>query len=197
MSADELQQLYGRVDKEAARLHVLHGQRLTCRRGCAACCIDDLAVAAVEAENIGAHHRQLLQHGIPHAPGMCAFLDGEGACRIYAHRPYVCRSQGLPLRWTDQDDAGRTVELRDICPLNETGPPIETLPAESCWSIGWAEGALAQLQSCVDGRDALGFDDDDEDEQDTVEIEEIGSRRVDLRSLFALSPTLRGPPQRP
>ncbi len=190
MSPDELQQLYGRVDKEAARLHALHGERLTCRRGCASCCIDDITVVAIEAESIRAHHAQLLQHGIPHEPGMCAFLDEEGACRIYQHRPYVCRSQGLPLRWTDQDATGRTVELRDICALNEAGPPIERLPAESCWSIGWAEGALAQLQSRVDGRDDLAFDDEDEDEgdeDDTVAgVEQTGNRRVALRSLFAL-----------
>ena len=31
--------------------------------------------------------------------GACAFLDGEGGCRVYPDRPYVCRTQGLPLRW--------------------------------------------------------------------------------------------------
>ncbi|MFH1568638.1 MAG: YkgJ family cysteine cluster protein, partial [Gemmatimonadota bacterium] len=82
--------------------------------------------------------------------GACAFLDAEGACRIYPQRPYVCRTQGLPLRWLDEVD-GATVELRDICPLNEEGVPIEELDAAACWTIGPAEGALAEFQARADG----------------------------------------------
>ncbi|MFP6645709.1 MAG: YkgJ family cysteine cluster protein [Candidatus Latescibacterota bacterium] len=175
---DELQQLYGRVDTEASRLWALHGERLVCRRGCSMCCVDDITVVAVEAENIRSHHAQLLRDGTPHEVGMCAFLDAEGACRIYPQRPYVCRSQGAPLRWTDHDEEGNIVELRDICSLNEAGKPIEELPAAACWSIGWAEGALAQLQSRLDGRDELSFDGDEDDEPDTA------PGRVALRDLF-------------
>ncbi len=79
---------------------------------------------------------------------MCAFLDAEGGCRIYAERPYVCRTQGLPLRWLEpQGDL--TVELRDICPLNDQDlelDPIESLNAEVCWTIGPFEDRLAALQ---------------------------------------------------
>jgi len=124
---------------------------------------------------------------------MCAFLDDAGACRIYSHRPYVCRSQGVPLRWTDEDEAGDLVELRDICPLNEAGTPIEALPAESCWSIGWAETALAQLQSSLDGRDDLAFDEDFDDEDfDNDDIDagaQITGARVALRELFSSEST--------
>ncbi len=171
----ELRQLYARVDAEASRLWALHGERLVCRRGCSMCCVDDITVFAVEAEHIRGHHARLLREGTPHEVGMCAFLDAAGACRIYAQRPYVCRSQGAPLRWTDRDEAGNIIELRDICPLNEAGKPIEELPADACWSIGWAEGALAQLQSSADGRQELAFDDDEDD---------IDARRVALRDLF-------------
>ena len=171
----ELQQLYARVDAEASRLWALHGERLVCRRGCSMCCVDDITVFAVEAEHIRGHHAQLLGEGTPHEVGMCAFLDAEGACRIYAQRPYVCRSQGARLRWTDRDEEGNIIELRDICPLNEAGEPIEELPADACWSIGWAEGALAQLQSSIEGRHELAFDDDEDD---------IAAERVALRDLF-------------
>jgi hypothetical protein len=184
MPPDELQQLYARVDAEAARLSALHGERLTCRRGCATCCVDDITVVELEADNIRTSHGALLAEGVPHPVGMCAFLDGAGACRIYAQRPYVCRSQGLPLRWTDQDGMGNIVELRDICPLNEAGPPLEKLPAEACWSIGWAEAALAQMQNAADGRDDLAFEDDDDDNDHDDTRAEIGSVRVALRALF-------------
>ena len=133
------------VDRVARRLHVLHAPRLHCRRGCSDCCVDDLTVFDVEADLIRLHHAELLATGVPHADGACAFLDPEGACAAYEHRPYVCRTQGLPLRWMEERD-GHDVELRDICPLNEEGRPVETLPADECWTLGPIEERLARAQ---------------------------------------------------
>jgi len=139
-----LERLHAEVDARAAELAALHGARLHCRRGCSACCVDGITVFAIEAERIRTHHADLLALGAPHAPGACAFLDAAGACRIYADRPYVCRTQGLPLRWIDEQ---RRAELRDICPLNEAGAPLEQLPEKSCWTLGEVEARLAQLQA--------------------------------------------------
>jgi hypothetical protein len=155
--------LHDEVDARAAALARRHAARLRCGRGCAQCCVDDLTVFEVETERIRRAHVDLLVSGEPHAPGACAFLDAEGACRIYADRPYVCRTQGLPLRWLDEDGEGETVERRDICPLNEAGPALTELPADACWTLGEIEARLAALQSAQDGG-AL--------------------RRVALRSLF-------------
>jgi hypothetical protein len=135
------------VDARAGALHARHAARLQCRRGCHACCVDDLIVFEVEALRVRTRAAAVLREA-PHPPGACAFLDDTGACRIYAHRPYVCRSQGLPLRWLDDD--GRH-EHRDICPLNEAGAPIETLPAGDCWELGPVEARLATLQARRDG----------------------------------------------
>lgn len=112
------------------------------------CCTDDLTVFEVEAANIQAAHQSLLNSATPHPAGACAFLDDQGACRIYENRPYVCRTQGLPLRWLDEDATGEFIELRDICPLNDEADvePIEDLPADECWSIGPIEERLAKLQ---------------------------------------------------
>jgi len=133
------------VERAARRLHVLHAARLQCKRGCSACCVDELTVFDVEAEHIRRHHAELLESAAPHEVGACAFLDEHGACRIYAERPYVCRTQGLPLRWIAEAE-GPAAELRDICPLNEPGEPIELLPAEACWTLGPIEERLARLQ---------------------------------------------------
>jgi uncharacterized protein len=139
----QLFRLHAAVDVRAAELAALHGARLQCKRGCSACCVDGISVFTVEAERIRANHGELLARGTPHAAGACAFLDGEGACRVYADRPYVCRTQGLPLRWIDEE---RAVELRDICPLNESGEPLERLPESSCWTLGETEARLAELR---------------------------------------------------
>ena len=134
--------LHNDVDREAQTIAAKHGARLRCTRGCSACCVDDLTVFEIEADAIREAHGELLSTGVPHPEGACAFLDDEGACRIYDARPYVCRTQGLPLRWFAEQG-----EYRDICPLNEPdGPPLTELPEDSCWTIGPVEGRLAGLQ---------------------------------------------------
>ncbi|MFZ7126558.1 MAG: YkgJ family cysteine cluster protein [Desulfobacterales bacterium] len=164
ISQDRLRRLHDAVDLRLIKLYRYHGKRLKCRRGCSACCVDEITVFEVEAECIRRHHGLMLKSQEPHPEGACAFLDGGGECRIYPSRPYVCRSQGPPLRWIDERDDGSPVEMRDICPLNEPGPPIETLPPEACWTIGPVEVQLTAIQISVDGG---------------------RRRRVSLRSLFS------------
>ena len=136
--------LHDEIDVAARHLHVLHAARTQCKRGCAGCCVDDLTVFEVEAEPIRRGFGKLLAEGLPHPLGGCAFLDETGGCRVYASRPYVCRTQGLPLRWLDEDAEG-AFERRDICPLNEAGQPIEELPETACFTLGPVEERLARL----------------------------------------------------
>jgi hypothetical protein len=143
--------LHDEVDRAAAALAERHRARLRCGRGCHACCVDGITVFEVEAERIRRAHPELLRSGQPHAAGACAFLGDAGECRVYEDRPYVCRTQGLPLRWLDTEPAEAPVERRDICPLNEAGAPLESLPAEDCWTLGPVEARLRRLQERVDG----------------------------------------------
>ncbi len=142
----QLQDLHRDVDGQAEDLARHHRRRLQCRRGCHDCCVDGLTVFAVEAERIRRHHGPLLHEGQAAPEGGCAFLDAEGGCRIYADRPYVCRTQGLPLRWLEEGPAGTAVEYRDICPLNDGGPPLEEMEESLFWTLGVTEGRLAALQ---------------------------------------------------
>ncbi|HEX6849879.1 MAG TPA: YkgJ family cysteine cluster protein [Candidatus Polarisedimenticolaceae bacterium] len=157
---DALLALHAEVDREAAGTAAKHPGRLQCRRGCAACCVDGITVFEVEAGRIRRNAPEVLMQP-PHPEGACAFLDAEAACRIYADRPYVCRTQGLPLRWLEErgDDV---VEMRDICPLNEAGTPLEELDPADCWSIGPYEERLQAIAAAFDP----------------------GMRRVTLRSLL-------------
>ncbi|MGB7568294.1 MAG: YkgJ family cysteine cluster protein, partial [Chitinivibrionales bacterium] len=91
--------LHKAIDQLVDRLSLMHDSRLRCKRGCYDCCVDDVSVFEIEALNIRHFNEALLKTGIPHPKGLCAFLDNKGACRIYEHRPYVCRTQGLPLHW--------------------------------------------------------------------------------------------------
>lgn len=147
-TTDELlEELHRLVDEAAAQVAAGHGDRLRCGRGCSDCCVDDISVFEVEADRIRARCAELLAAGSPRPAGACAFLDEAGACRVYEHRPYVCRTQGLPLRWTEEIEPGVVAELRDICPLNDPGdPPVEEMDEDACWSLGPFEGRLAGLQ---------------------------------------------------
>jgi hypothetical protein len=142
-----LRQLHDEVDRDAGALAERHRGRLRCGRGCHACCVDGLTVFEVEAERIRAEHADLLESGQPHPVGACAFLGEAGECRIYPARPYVCRTQGLPLRWLEAGTRDEeVVERRDICPLNEAGEPLETLRPGECWTLGPVEQRLRRLQ---------------------------------------------------
>jgi len=143
---DSVESLHACVDREVGAKTVRLGSRITCRRGCSDCCVDDLTVFEVEADRIRRDAGDRLSGAVARAAGACAFLDAEGACRIYESRPYVCRTQGLPLRWFDEADDGSVVEYRDICPLNEHGISIEAIPESDCWTIGPSEERLVRIQ---------------------------------------------------
>lgn len=142
----DLERFYERIDHDVHSICEMDPDRFHCRSGCHDCCIDALSVFEIEARNIAHHYRNLLLHGKPHPEGACAFLNESGECRIYDHRPYVCRTQGLPLRWIEEMPDRGAVEMRDICPLNDQGKPLETLAPEECWSVGPFEEELARMQ---------------------------------------------------
>ena len=153
---EEVRRLHVEVETLASDLVRQLGDRLVCRCGCSDCCIDDLTIFPVEAAVIRAGAAEILATARPHPSGRCAFLDDGGSCRIYPFRPYVCRTQGLPLRWMNEDPGGEVREMRDICPLNDEairslGERLEDVPPETCWTLGEFEGRLAGLQASLEG----------------------------------------------
>ncbi len=138
---EAIDKLHAEVSEKADVLNAEHREILQCRAGCHACCVDELTVFDVEADRIRREFADVLLED-PGPAGACAFLDPSGHCRIYEARPYVCRTQGLPLRWF----AGEPVaEYRDICELNDDGQ-LTSFEPEDCWLIGPTEHALAELR---------------------------------------------------
>ena len=122
--------------------------RINCGPGCADCCRDDLTVFEIEALRIREEFGPVLQSAKPAPDGRCAFLDKEDRCRIYTARPYVCRTQGLPLRWMEEV-RGTWVEFRDICPINDKGAAVESLDESDCFTLGPFEQRLRELQEAL------------------------------------------------
>jgi hypothetical protein len=108
-AAERYRELVARVDAFFARVRARHPNDLACGPGCDACCHARPTVTPVEADEV----RRLLS-SLPPAEaervaararrpeaqdeGRCAALDEGGRCAIYAARPLVCRSHGLPIR---------------------------------------------------------------------------------------------------
>ncbi len=90
---------------------------IACRRGCSSCCILG-SVNALEAwhlrgafEALPPEEREIVRRRADSDEDRCVFLHRE-ACLIYADRPVICRTHGLPI----------LVEGRvDHCPKNFTG----------------------------------------------------------------------------
>lgn len=143
-----LVQLRTKVDAHFEQAVQRQPESFACAAGCDACCHQDLSVFEIEAarmqaalqqlevddptlrERLRARARQRLadrdERSEPanSSSEACALLDG-GRCSIYAERPLICRSHGLPVL-TMTGPARAEV---DHCPLNFTGtaPARESL----------------------------------------------------------------------
>ncbi len=140
-------ELHADVDRKVLELEAALPRPLSCRRGCADCCVDGLTVFDVEAERIRRQYPEVLAEE-PGPAGRCAFLSPEDrSCRIYQARPYVCRTQGLGLRWFEEDEeTEEVVEYRDICPLNLDALDPSAADESQLWMIGPVEDGLQRAQ---------------------------------------------------
>ena len=86
--------------------------RISCRPGCADCCMA-FSVLPLEAALLAEAlvRRQLT---VARSPGRCCFLQ-DNLCAIYALRPVICRTQGLALAYIDETE--ERIEV-SACPLN-------------------------------------------------------------------------------
>lgn len=107
MSAlDRYRELAAKADAFFARVEQRHGDQMLCGSGCFDCCLVELSVTSVEAAVIGetlatlpaADRARLAERAARHQRNRCAALDDDGRCAIYAGRPLVCRSHGVPIR---------------------------------------------------------------------------------------------------
>jgi hypothetical protein len=115
---------------------------MACGPGCSSCCHAWLSVCAVEhaqlvaaidalpvakrAQLVVRGQRELAREQHGESDPRCALLDADGRCAVYEHRPLVCRTQGLALRYPHGVVPVSAVRERlahgDVthCPLNFT-----------------------------------------------------------------------------
>lgn len=165
---ERLAELFDKVDaffgRTAARFPGPHG--VTCHAGCDDCCRRRFSVTAIEAEVI-AEGLASLPAGAREAlaaratggdPGVCPALEADGRCAIYAFRPVICRTHGLPIRFAPpRGSVGnpRALPMVDACPKNFDGRDLASLPADAVLdqtTLSTVLGALDNARATEAGR---------------------------------------------
>ena len=139
------QALVARVDELCRQVGADWGAHIVCRLGCDSCC-RHLNLFPVEAAALSA-----ALHALPpakvaelQARARCAASDDPcpllvaGSCQLYAARPLICRTHGLPLLIKGAD--GPQV---DYCPKNFAG--VTSLPAAAVIDLERLNSALVAI----------------------------------------------------
>lgn len=106
MSVEEIYPKYEEIvsmaDKVVERLEKLHNQHMECRLGCSFCCMD-YSIFPVEFYAILSKVKETeIRFNPSVSPDECVFLVNN-SCMIYASRPVICRTHGLPLLYTNEE----------------------------------------------------------------------------------------------
>jgi Fe-S-cluster containining protein len=138
-------QLVARVDELCRQITNDWGEYLVCRPGCDSCCRHlrlfpvEAAALAVALDGLSPQVRDQL---LVRAAGCgeddpCPLLIG-GLCQLYADRPLICRTHGLPLLLEGEE--GRRI---DFCPRNFQG--VAALPAGAVIDLEKLNTALTAI----------------------------------------------------
>ncbi len=96
------------IDVARARLEKQYKNQMACKKGCSMCCeslrLFPLELAAISHE-LGETRLSLPGKKIRLNPKACRYLVND-ACTIYASRPIICRTQGLPLLYENRQGTG-------------------------------------------------------------------------------------------
>lgn len=134
------------IDDAVAPVVRRYADQVRCGPGCSDCCHQTFRVSALEGE--------LLREGLaalspedraeivaraeryrPEQREPCPVLGPDERCRLYAHRPRICRKYGIPLWHPD-----RPHEVR-CCPLNFRSmgdiDPALILEPQAGWAEDW------------------------------------------------------------
>ncbi|MBR5704829.1 MAG: YkgJ family cysteine cluster protein [Deltaproteobacteria bacterium] len=138
--------LLAQLDAFGTRIRVRYGNQMRCRRGCADCC-QHLSLSSVEGVFIRQalrvlppHEREdLLHHAAHSGEDVCPLLQ-EDICLLYAARPVICRTHGLPLLYRTED--GPQVSC---CPHNLAAFSAESLPGTDVLNMEVVNTTLAAI----------------------------------------------------
>ena len=118
---DNYFRLVARVDEHIKTVEKRFQDKITCKKGCDACC-RPLNLFPVEAlrlahafQDLPPADRRIVEQQIDQSMDICPLLiDHE--CRLYHARPIICRTHGFPVTFRDNNKI-----MVDFCPENFKG----------------------------------------------------------------------------
>ena len=147
-SRDRLRHLLRTIDHDVEPVVQRYRANIECAKGCSDCCHQTFRISNLE----GAYLREglaeasvevradILERARTYEADTrtpCPVLSTEGACRLYAHRPRICRKYGIPLWNPERPDRV------DTCPKNFVG--VHDIDAglivepQARWAEAWIE----------------------------------------------------------
>ena len=170
MDLAEYRALVAKVDAFFARVHDRYGAKMRCAAGCSECCGVQLTLSPVEAEELSRHLAGLPREATARlaaraealrgASGPCPALEADGRCGVYAARPLICRTHGVPMR-LPRPSSLPVLEDRDsgmaVCHLNFTDVALSAVDADCVLALESIDSILAVVnaRACGEGRDRL------------------------------------------
>ncbi|HIJ78411.1 MAG: YkgJ family cysteine cluster protein [Desulfobulbaceae bacterium] len=116
----EYDALEQRLSTHISELSKILSAGLHCTAGCTDCCMA-FSILAVEADRISKAFKKLPEPTRRQIAGQakkdtekCPLLI-DGLCTVYAQRPIICRTHGLPLAYINEEQ--QAIEV-SVCPLN-------------------------------------------------------------------------------
>lgn len=141
LSVEKYWNLINRIDQYSKEWSESPPFELSCQPGCDECCQARLTLFAVEVAAISRSLTERKDFTIPDPKnnGRCPFLENS-RCSIYSLRPIICRTQGYPFVY--EDDDGQMAS--DICFHNRKGDEI-SLPAKYVINLETLNRCLSSL----------------------------------------------------
>lgn len=139
--------LLAKVDELVAVITTKYDEHLACHAGCDSCC-RHLSLSLVEGAALAVALHELPRDQMNHVreragntavDDPCPLLE-NGLCVLYAARPVICRTHGLPILIID-GEAKRV----DFCPHNFRG--VESLPGDAMIDLERLNTTLAAINA--------------------------------------------------
>src|ERR1035437_6992065 len=117
---DNYKQLLARIDALCREIVSALGEQITCSDGCSSCCTA-ITIFPVEAAALRdamdalpeMEAESIRRHVALNASGERCPLLSHDHCLLYASRPIICRTHGLPIIYTEENQL-----KSDCCPNN-------------------------------------------------------------------------------
>jgi Fe-S-cluster containining protein len=134
------------IEAGVAPVVARYREHIACRPGCADCCHQSFRVAEIEggllrqglaaADESTRHDIQARARAYRADARMpCPVLSTDGRCRLYEHRPRICRKYGIPLWHPDRPHEVKTCHL-NFRHVHDLEPEL-ILDPQAGWARDW------------------------------------------------------------